>query len=243
MSSFRESLDDILYPGVSKNWDDQLLRERVLTRLSNEAVVLDLGAGAGIVTQMNFKGLAAQVCGIDPDPRVAGNPYLDEGKEGLGEAIPYPDNFFDLVFADNVLEHLPEPERVFRELLRVLKPGGYFLAKTPNKHHYMPLIASLTPHWFHQWYNKKRGRAALDTFPTRYLANSRTDVKLLAKAADFEVVSLELIESRPEYLRITPITYLIGYLYERLVNCSGLFAGMRILLLVELRKPISAAGK
>jgi len=35
---------------------------------------LDLGAGAGIVSQMNFKGIASRVCGIDPDERVLSNP-------------------------------------------------------------------------------------------------------------------------------------------------------------------------
>ena len=39
-----------------------------------------------------------------------------------------------------------------------LKPGGCFFGKTPNRNHYMPLAARLTPLSFHKWFNKKRGR-------------------------------------------------------------------------------------
>jgi SAM-dependent methyltransferase len=238
MTPIPTRLDRILYPGIGPNWDDQIFRQRILARLSNaHTLVLDLGAGAGVVSQMNFIGLAARVCGIDPDPRVSANPYLDEGQEGTGESIPYPDESFDVVFADNVVEHLPNPEDVFREVFRVLKPGGCFLAKTPNKYHYMPLIARLTPHWFHMWYNRKRGRSEVDTFPTRYRANSNYDFNRLSARVGFEVIRIELLESRPEYLRISPATYLAGYLYERLVNSSSLFANLRILLIAELKKP------
>jgi SAM-dependent methyltransferase len=237
-----KSLDLRLYSGYSDNWDDELFRRRVAKYLAGgDAVILDLGAGAGIVKHMNFRGLARRVCGIDPDPRVAQNPHLDEGVRGIGESIPFPDNSFDVVFADNVLEHLAQPEIVLQEVFRVLKPGGHFLAKTPNRFHYMPLIATFTPHRFHQWYNRKRGRASLDTFPTKYLINSRRAVRRLSGITGFTVASVELIEGRPEYMRINGMTYLLGSLYERIVNCSSLFENFRILLVIDLHKPKSTA--
>ena len=133
MSRLTRWMDRVLYPRHTTNWDDQLFREIIATHIRPDSTVLDLGAGAGIVPQMNFRGLASRVCGVDPDPRVAENQYLDEAKVGLGDAIPYPDDTFDVVFADNVLEHLEHPDQVFREVARVLKPGGIFLTKTPNR--------------------------------------------------------------------------------------------------------------
>lgn len=202
--------------------------------------VLDVGAGAGIVSQMNFKGKFTHVCGIDPDPRVVKNPYLDEGKVAVAEKIPYEDASFDLIFSDNVLEHLDHPEEVFAEVNRVLRPGGIFLVKTPNKKHYVPLIARWTPHRFHRFFNRLRGRDSEDTFPTRYKANSPRDLQKLSEAAGLSIESIRLVESRPEYLRLNPFTYLIGIAYERLVNKLEFLRGFRVILLGVFRKPLGS---
>jgi len=239
MSSITRWIDEKLYPNYARNWDDILFRERIISHLSKGSpkYVLDLGAGAGILSEMNFKGIAHRICGIDPDPRVIDNPHLDEGIVGYGELIPYCDGEFDVVFADNVFEHLSNPEKVFGEVFRVLRQEGVLLAKTPNKLHYMPTIARITPHRFHQWVNRLRGRDPEDTFPTRYLANTPEDVRRIAAKMGFVVEVIDLIEGRPEYLRFSVLPYLVGWLYERLVNVVPIFSRYRILLVVELRKP------
>ena len=237
MSIVTEWLDRKLYPSVSSNWDDELLRSKVLARLRPEMLVLDLGAGSGRVRQMNFRGLATRIVGVDPDPRVHSNPHLDQAIAGSGTGIPFPDSAFDMVISDNVLEHLDHPEAVIKEVFRVLKPGGWFFAKTPNKYHYMPVIARLTPTSFHRFVNGLRGRPPADTYPTLYRANTKSDVERFAESAGFDVESIALVEARPEYLRFSAVTYLIGALYERLVNCHTFFSMFRIVLLIELRKP------
>ena len=242
MNSLVAWIDRTCYPRFERNWDDQLFRERILAHLRPAAAVLDLGAGAGIVEQMNFRGLAGSVCGVDLDPRVVGNPMLDEGRVANADGIPYEDGRFDVVFSDNVLEHLDKPLEVFLEVARVLKPGGVFLFKTPNKWHYMPTIARLTPHGFHQYVNRLRGRAEVDTFPTRYQANSLDDVERLAVDAGLVVDRIERVEGRPEYLRMMWPTYVVGLAYERLVNSAEVFAPLRILLVGSLRKPIVEGG-
>lgn len=236
MGRFTHWIDRNWYSEFGTNWDDLLFRERILANIKPDSIVLDLGAGAGIVSQMNFKGLAKKVCGVDLDPRVVDNPMLDEGRVSDAGGIPYEDALFDTVFSDNVFEHLDEPLAVYREVARVLKPGGVLLFKTPNKWHYMPTIARMTPHGFHQFVNRLRGRAEVDTFPTRYRTNTKGDVQRLAAAAGFSVESVERIEGRPEYLRMTWPTYLVGSLYERIVNATNYLAPFRILLVGTLRK-------
>ncbi|TLZ21848.1 MAG: class I SAM-dependent methyltransferase [Gammaproteobacteria bacterium] len=240
MNRMVDRLDRALYPGQSSNWDDYIFRDRILSNLSPEAIILDIGAGAGIVQQMNFKGMVAKVCGIDLDPRVECNPMLDEGKVSDAGHIPYPDAAFDVAFADNVMEHLTDPTAVLGEVCRVLRPGGVFLFKTPNRTHYMPLIARMTPHRFHRFVNRLRGRAEEDTFPTLYRANTAADVRKLAASAGLAVDRLERIEGRPEYLRITWPTYLLGAAYERVVNTFDFLAIFRILLIAQLRKAANA---
>ena len=237
MSSWVERLDRRWYPEYAANWDDHLFRERLLGRIRPSDRLLDLGAGAGIVPMMNLRGRVAHVAGVDPDPRVADNPYLDEAAVGSAESIPFPDAHFDGVFSDNVFEHLAEPEAVLQEVARVLRPGGWLLAKTPNRRHYVALLARLTPHRFHQFVNARRGRAAGDTFPTLYRLNTRRDLERHARAAGLRLTKLELIEGRPEYLRMSAPTYLAGFLYERLVNATPRLARFRVVLIAELEKP------
>ena len=128
-----------------------MFRQRILAYLRPRSVVLRyFGKETASLPRMDFRDCAAQIYGVDLDPRVVENPMLIEGRIANADKIPFESDRFDVVFSDNVLEHLDEPEAVFREVARVLKPGGVFLFKTPNKRHYMPTIARLTPHSFHQ---------------------------------------------------------------------------------------------
>lgn len=236
MSKLVKKIDKYLYPDFQDNWDNNLFRNRIIKYISSNSKILDLGAGAGRIEQLNLRGLVVYVCGVDIDNRVLKNPYLHEAKIGYAESIPYKDNSFDVVLCNNVLEHLVDPEKAFREVYRVLKKGGVFIAKTPNSYHYVAIISRLTSHWFHAFYNRIRGRAEEDTFPTFYRVNSKKKVIYYGESTGFEVESIEMIEGRPEYLRISWPTYIIGIIYEKIVNSTDILSFFRVILLVCLRK-------
>ena len=238
MGRVTKLFDRQFYEKFADNWDDKILRESLLEVLDKNSRCLDYGAGRGNVEQLDFRENVGFIAGVDPDPSVHENPFLHDAKVLClqSQLIDYPDEDFDVVFSDNVLEHIEDPDRVFQEINRVLKPNGVFIAKTPNAMHYMPLIARNTPHWFHVAYNRMRGRATVDTFPTRYKANSKKRIEGLASMHGFVVEEIQLIEGRPEYLRLSWPTYPIGIAYERTVNAFEFLANCRCVLLLRLRK-------
>jgi len=226
-------LDQKCYPDFGDKWDDRLLRKKILKFLKPDHTILDVGAGRGRILEMNFKRMATRVVGIDPDPRVKDNPLLDEGFEGLADNMPFFDNdTFDLIFCDNVLEHVEDPDRLYSEIARVLKPNGCFISKTPNKFYYVSLIAAITPESFHKFVNAKRGRNESDTFPTFYRANTAKAQRKWAHKNGLKIIEIDSIEGRPEYLRIFFITYLLGILFERIVNLLRLNRLKAILITV-----------
>jgi SAM-dependent methyltransferase len=50
-----------------------------------------------------------------------------------GEAIPYSSNTFDVVFSNEVIEHVADDRQFAREMLRVTRPGGHILIFAPNR--------------------------------------------------------------------------------------------------------------
>jgi ubiquinone/menaquinone biosynthesis C-methylase UbiE len=216
--SLVSTLDRKFYPLVTDRWDDAIFRDTLLEYLKPEMFVLDLGAGAGIIPEMYFKGKVKKMYGLDPDERVMTNPFLDAAVCSTAEAMPYENEMFDAIICQNVMEHIENPLVMLAQVKRVLKKGGLFFVKTPNRNHYITLAARATPHRFHQWYNKLRGREEEDTFRTLYNFNSKSQQKKLIHAAGLETVQINFYESRPEYLRLHALTYLAGIAYERTIN-------------------------
>ena len=238
MGSIARWIDRVFYPNHGDQWDESLFREMILSRLEPEHKVLDLGAGRGRVAEMHFQGQCAFIAGVDPDAGVLSNPHVDEARqlEAPDFKIPYDDETFDIVFSDSVLEHVTDPAGYFCEVSRVLKSGGRFLAKTPNKYHYVTTIARLTPHWFHEMVNNWRGREHEDTFPTVYLCNTRRQFRQYGTGNGLELEQFRTVEGRPEYLRSNCLTYLPGIAYERVVNSCSVLEPLRCVTLAEMRK-------
>ena len=99
--------------------------------------VLDLGCGTGtLVVLLKRKYPAAEIVGIDPDPKALQRAQKKVRRagvavqldEGFADELPYDEGTFDRVVSSFMLHHLEEPERekTLREVLRVLKPGGSF---------------------------------------------------------------------------------------------------------------------
>jgi SAM-dependent methyltransferase len=232
----KEALRRRFYPDGFRGMYDRL-QDAIEAVVRLEDVVLDAGCGSGRVFQHRLAGRARAVVGIDVTDEPRGNPNIDGAAKGDLRALPLRDASFDLIVVSHVAEHLTHPEPVFRELARVLRPGGRLLLLTPNRWHYVALVARLVPHRLHVAFNRWRGVDARDIFPTAYRANTAGRLRALAEGAGLEVERIDRFETEPEYLAFHFVPYALGVLYERVVNRFDALAGLRVNLLLAARKP------
>jgi 2-polyprenyl-6-hydroxyphenyl methylase/3-demethylubiquinone-9 3-methyltransferase len=102
--------------------------------------VLDIGCGGGLLAE-EFARLGCIVMGVDPSEEslVAARAHAaDQGLAigyqcALGEALPFGDASFDVVYCCDVLEHVDDVPQVIAETARVLRPGGTYLYDTINR--------------------------------------------------------------------------------------------------------------
>lgn len=175
---------------------------RINALVDASSSVLDFGAGRGhwavdptppIARHLRMlRGRVARVVGTDVDPVVLTNPAVDEAHVvQLGQALPFDAESFDLVIADHVLEHVnaDDAHEVARDVMRVLKPGGWFAARTPNKWGMIGVGARAVPNHLHVRLLKRLqpDRLPEDVFPTRYTMNTRSDLRRLFAGHDVHV--------------------------------------------------------
>ena len=57
----------------------------------------------------------------------------DRVVNGMGEALPFPSGYFDLVLSHEVLEHVTDDQQTINQIVRVLRPGGRLVLFCPNR--------------------------------------------------------------------------------------------------------------
>ena len=114
--------------------------ERLLEGSDIEScTVLDIGCGLGAIDELLVRDYrAASVVGIDIDPLLlkamqarierAQMTHRIRGMQVAGGPLPFDDAGFDVVFSKDSLVQIPDKPAIFSEVLRVLRPGGRFIA-------------------------------------------------------------------------------------------------------------------
>jgi len=153
-------------------------------RLQEASSLADIGCGLGHWSRLLYPYLRqpATLAGVDREPRwVAEAPQhfrrvfpqaeLDaiSFRQGDATKLPLADNSFDVVTCQTLLMHLSQPVEALREMLRILRPGGFLICVEPsNLWNYMA-FTSLTEdepvevlvRRFEFWLRQHRGRMAV----------------------------------------------------------------------------------
>lgn len=158
---------------------------RVGALLAPHMRVVDFGAGRAEwfeddpsefrrVTRL-IKGRVREVVACDVDDAVLTNRAADRCVLlTQGAALPFADGSVDVVIADYVFEHVQEPAALAAELTRILAPGGWICARTPNALGYVALASRLVGNRRHvrALQHAQPDRKAIDVFPTVYKLNT-----------------------------------------------------------------------
>jgi len=209
---------------------ERVFEEKLRRMITPGDRVLDAGCGTGKFFGMDFaREIGCQLVGVDLRQDLSANSAIDFGVRAELNRLPFSDGSFDVVNCRLVIEHVDFPDTVLKEFYRVLKPGGRLAIFTPNLLHYFGAAASLTPHWFHVWFNSRvRGFDENDIFPTRYRANTRRRFRTLLLKSGFSRSDISLVEGAPSVLAFNSLLHGMGLAYERLVNRYDFLSNFRL---------------
>lgn len=92
---------------------------------------LDVGCGRGfLLGELSARGLSG-LSGLDVYDGVSDERFTYVTGD-VTAGLPFPDASFECVIAGEIIEHVPDPDALLREVRRVLVPGGLFVVSTPN---------------------------------------------------------------------------------------------------------------
>jgi ubiquinone/menaquinone biosynthesis C-methylase UbiE len=146
------ALDRVLEPEVMDTWEDAVeydsmdftdvntaFAERALELAPAKGLLLDVGTGtARIPILIVQRRPALRIWAIDLSQNMLMVGEKNVREAGVGKnvklrkvdakALPYPENYFDMVISNSIIHHLPDPLPFLKEVNRVTKPsGGIFI--------------------------------------------------------------------------------------------------------------------
>lgn len=130
---------------MTEPWQLQLYRRSIKKKLTMKALLdnlppvegkrcLELGCATGLTSYfLRQRGGTWTSCDFEQDHVRSTQRLVGENVVLVPETeVPFPDASFDVVVAINFLEHIEDDDRYFREMFRVLAPGGRFFMMAPK---------------------------------------------------------------------------------------------------------------
>ena len=148
--------------------------------------VLEVGCGAGVDLARFARG-GADVTGVDLAASAIALARANFEQQGLhgrfdvadGEALPFPGETFDLVFAHGVVQYTPSPRRLIDECRRVLRPGGSAIFQVYNRISWLNALSKLMKVGLEHEDAPVLGRFSIGEF--RAMLGGFSDVRIVAE--------------------------------------------------------------
>lgn len=115
---------------VIKGWDVLKTVDFISYNLKNDAAILDMGAFSSEMLPLLVRFGYTDLTGIDLNPRLTDMPLSGVIRYNVGNFLEsiYNNGSFNAITAISVIEHGYDGEKLFREVSRLLAPGGFFIA-------------------------------------------------------------------------------------------------------------------
>ena len=119
--------------------DSALLNNQILKSLVDpvkKAKILDLGCGTGeLIVERVTAVRKPEIYAVEIDPlhfKEIKKLGIKVTKADIEKGLPYKNNYFDIISANQIIEHLVNVDLFMEEVNRVLKPNGYVILSTEN---------------------------------------------------------------------------------------------------------------
>ncbi len=177
--------------------------------------IVDLGCGGGYVTEEIYSRIKCSIIGVDfsgeaiklCENRLGHLPIKFIKSNVCNTNIQ--NEYADLVICCGIIEHIKEPEKLFNEIYRILKPNGYIFVTTSN------LVSTIWPQrlikqWLRRW-------------SYGYQKNwTKNGISKLLENQNFNVLHTEMITDSGDYK-------LLGF-FDRMILMVYKYAGRYIVL-------------
>jgi SAM-dependent methyltransferase len=108
-----------------------LARVRRYLQPERDDHVLEIGCSRGFLIERVRRELAPSTVGVDLNPEAIANAIADNVSVMDAQSLGFEDETFDKIYSFHCIEHIPDLTCAFREMDRVLKPGGRILLVYP----------------------------------------------------------------------------------------------------------------
>ncbi len=199
--------------------------------------ILDiLEAGCGRKWFIDLRGVKYKLTGVDNDENALAirknkQKDLDIAINADLQTVSLEENGYDIIYNENVLEHIDGAEGVLNNFVRWLKPSGIMILLFPNRDSAFGFVERVTPFWVHVLFkkyieenrNKNAGKPGYDPYPIFF-------DKVVSRSGIYDFCKKKGLSLKAEYgWDALPIqNQILWFFAQILLWCIYLFSFMRL---------------